>query len=143
MHHIRSNYQTKQKQFLEDFFKQHPGHHFTISELKEKFNQQAISIGTTTLYRQVDQLVQHGVINQYAFQKGEACYYEYNPSNENPHLHFRCASCGEFFHLPWIPFQEIQQSIEEKNAIQLDLAKTIFVGECQQCKEERKTNEKI
>ncbi len=133
MRQERSSYQTKQKQSIINYFCDHPEIHLTIADLANGLNKQNIHIGMTTLYRQVEHLVKKGLINRFNGIKGTAAYYEYACLEQIKYVHFRCEKCGIIYHLPWPNIHLLKQYIENENKFNLDLTKTIFIGQCSHC----------
>ena len=61
----RSKYKTKQREILLDYFAKVPGVHITASDVCEYFKSQGSPIGQSTIYRQLESLVDEGIINKY------------------------------------------------------------------------------
>ena len=133
MSHSRSNYHTKQKELIHSFFKKQPGIHFTIANVHKALQEKNIAIGITTLYRQIEALVKEGILHQYPSIPGEAACYEYLCEHEQTFAHFRCEKCGKLYHLPCEELLEIQSKLQQSHQCKLNLTKTVFVGQCQQC----------
>ena len=53
----RSNYRTRQQNCLIDYLTQHEGQHFTAAQIHAHFAEGDQSIGTATVYRQLEKLV--------------------------------------------------------------------------------------
>ena len=62
---IKKGYNTKHKEELMDFLKTIPGRHVTAGEICSCMKEKGSSIGTATVYRQLEKLVSDGTINKY------------------------------------------------------------------------------
>ena len=59
----RSKYKTKQREILLEYLESVPGIHITASDVCAYFKEQGASIGQSTVYRQLERLVEEGIIN--------------------------------------------------------------------------------
>ena len=67
-------YKTKQKEILINYFKSSPGKHITAGDVCEHCKAQGENIGQSTVYRQLEKLVDEGIINKYIIDPGSpAC----------------------------------------------------------------------
>ena len=57
-------YNTKQKKALLEYLETARGRHITVAEIHAHFEGQGEPIGTTTLYRQMDEMVREGVLRK-------------------------------------------------------------------------------
>ena len=65
-------YNTKQKRALLDYLETVRGRHITVAEIRAHFEAQGSPIGTTTLYRQMDEMVREGVLRKYIVDENSA-----------------------------------------------------------------------
>ena len=89
-------YNTKHKKALLEYLETARGRHITVAEIRAHFEAQGNPIGTTTLYRQIDELVREGLLHKYIVDENSAACYEYTgdkPSRE-PIVHCKCEGCG-------------------------------------------------
>ena len=63
MENIRSKYKTKQREILLEYLKALSGEHITAGDVCEYCKAQGSSIGQSTVYRQLESLVDEGLIN--------------------------------------------------------------------------------
>ena len=61
----RTQYKTKQREALFTYFASIPGQHFTVNDVCAYFHAQGYPIGMTTVYRQLDRMVDEGLVNKY------------------------------------------------------------------------------
>ena len=60
----KAQYRTRQITELENLCLQE-GKHVTVSDICKYFKEQGISIGTTTVYRQLERMVEQGLVAKY------------------------------------------------------------------------------
>lgn len=75
-----------------------PGKHHTVASLKSFFDTQSVSIGTATIYRQMEKLIEEGLVRKYTLDAEESACYEYvgtSCSQAVPHFHCKCEKCGQ------------------------------------------------
>lgn len=53
------------------------GKHVTVSDICKYFKSQGISIGTTTVYRQLDRMVEQGLVAKYVVDGTSSACFEY------------------------------------------------------------------
>ena len=129
-------YKTKQKEALLDYLATRRGEHITVAEIRAHFETQGQPIGTTTLYRQVDELVREGVLRKYIVDESSAACFEYTgeqPTGE-PLVHCKCESCGKLLHIRCGQFEEMQRHISADHDFAVDAQRTVLYGLCADCR---------
>ena len=132
----KSRYKTKQREELLDYLKTLRGRHITAGELCEYFRTCASPIGKATVYRQLDQLVEEGVVYKYMIDAGSAACYEYVPEDAHHHsgcFHCKCEKCGQLFHIHSAELMEMEQLLQENHHFAVDPMRTVFYGICETC----------
>ena len=135
----KSKYKTKQREILLDYLKTVPGKHFTAGDICEYFRAQGASIGQSTVYRQLEELVNEGVINKYVLDPtGPACF-EYMAEDDHCEgevcFHCKCEKCGKLIHMHCDELIGIQQHLSAEHQLKLDPMRTVFYGLCEECSE--------
>ena len=69
----RSKYKTKQRETLIRYFETIPGEHFTAGDVCDYFKAQGAPIGQSTVYRQLEALVDEGILNKYVIKIKYLC----------------------------------------------------------------------
>ena len=87
------------------------------------------------LYRQLDKLVESGVVRKFVIDgKTGACYqYIENEHECREHFHLKCISCGKLIHLNCDHLMSINKHIEEHHGFIIDPSQTVFYGRCADC----------
>ena len=68
----KPNYKTKQREQLLDYMKTVPGKHFTVNDVCEYLHRQGSTIGQTTVYRQIEKMVDEGIMQKYVIDAMKA-----------------------------------------------------------------------
>lgn len=130
-------YKTKQRDELLAFLKTVPGQHITARDVCQHLKQQGTPIGTATVYRQLEKLVDEGLVTKYVTDSNSPACFEY--VGEHRHTpgkafcHCKCQQCGRLIHLYCDELPGMQQHIWEHHGFAIDPIRTIFYGMCAQC----------
>lgn len=133
----RSKYKTKQREILLDYLMSKQGVHVTAGDICEHFKAQGSSIGQSTVYRQLENLVEEGIINKYTIDAGSPACFEYvsSDSHEDAEVcfHCKCEKCGKLIHLHCDELEDIQLHLFDAHRFKMDPIRTVFYGCCDQC----------
>ncbi len=133
----RGKYRTKQYDELLSYIRTIPGKHFTVNDIHLHFASRGRSIGTATLYRQLDRMVEEGAVNKYIIDAKSAACYEYvahdDQKQQDSHYHFRCKVCGKLMHISCHHIHEMQEHFLQDHHFQIDPMRTVFYGTCEGC----------
>ncbi len=134
----RPKYKTKQREVILDYLRTVPGVHLTASEVFEHFSGSATPIGQATVYRQLDSLVEEGMLNKYIIdEKSPACFEYVGSSVHEPGafcFHCKCESCGKLIHLHCEELEGIKAHLASHHGFSLDPMRTVFYGLCENCR---------
>ncbi len=134
----RPKYKTKQRENLLAYFETHPGVHITASDICAYFKSQGVSIGQSTVYRQLERLVDEGILNKYITSGNNPACFEYfgteSHSDGETCFHCKCEKCGKLIHLHCDALEEIQSHLIAEHQFQLNPLRTVFYGLCEECK---------
>ena len=130
-----AGYNTKQKEKLVDFLINNKDKHTTVQEISAYLSTEGSPLGTATIYRQLDKLVESGVVRKFVIDgKTCACYqYIENEHECREHFHLKCISCGKLIHLNCDHLMSINKHIEEHHGFIIDPSQTVFYGRCADC----------
>lgn len=134
----RTRYKTRQMTELLDFLKSVPGRHVTVNEICLYFHKENISMGTTTVYRNLEKLVTDGLVTKYTVAGIESACFEYigdgHREKESDCYHCKCEKCGRLIHMHCQEVEILRQHMMEHHSFNLDVSHTVFYGICDQCK---------
>ncbi len=126
---MRNSYQTKQKSELLSCIQKQVGE-FTIQDLYEATSG---SIGLTTIYRYIHQLIDERKILSMK-QENQMVYYQYLEScNCQNHFYLKCEKCGQLIHVDCDWVEELVHHIQKDHQFQLNREHIIMNGICQKC----------
>lgn len=133
---MKIQYKTKNKQLLLDCLQETAGRHVTVQDICDRLKERGESMGTTTVYRQLERLVENGLVNKYFVDGSSAAYFEYvdhDRCGEHTCFHCKCEKCGKLIHLHCHEMEAIQNHIFAHHGFKLDSMKTVFYGVCENC----------
>ena len=135
----RMQYKTKQQEELLAYLKTMPGKHITAADICAHLNARGSAIGATTVYRQLDHLVEKGLVGKYVIDGVNAACYAYVDPGENCYtpvcFHCKCERCGRLIHLECGEITELLAHLEEEHHFTTDPQRTVFYGICGECRE--------
>ena len=133
-----SGYNTKQKEKLLEYLIKNKDKHTNVQEISAFLSAEGKSVGVATIYRQLDKLVEQGIVRKYAFDGKTCACYQYIEDEEQcrSHFHLKCLSCGKLIHLDCEHLAELTRHIEDEHDFEIDYSQTVFYGRCSDCKEE-------
>ncbi|MBO4877017.1 MAG: transcriptional repressor [Ruminococcus sp.] len=138
-----SGYNTKQKEKLLSYLVANRNKHTNVQEISAYLSSEGTPLGTATIYRQLDRLVENGVVRKYTFDgKTGACYQYIDESMEcHEHFHLKCLGCGKLIHLDCGHLSEIRDHIAEQHSFIIDTSQTVFYGICADCSGKKRTED--
>ena len=139
---MKPKYKTKQREVIPSYIKQTSGKHITAGDVCDYFKEQGTPIGQATVYRQLESLVDEGIVNKYNIDANSPACFEYVADGEHDSdgicFHAKCEECGKLIHLHCEEILKIRDHLSEDHGFVLDPKRTVFYGLCEECgKEER------
>jgi Fur family ferric uptake transcriptional regulator len=135
----RSKYKTKQSQILLEYLESVPGVHITASDVYEYFKKQGASIGQATVYRQLESLVDEGLLSKYTVDPNSPACFEYAGQHVHDEgeicFHGKCEKCGKLIHFNCEELEEIKGHLYAEHHFSMDPIRTVFYGLCERCME--------
>ncbi len=132
----RSKYMTKQRKILLEYFEKTPGVHVTAADVFEYFRSKGAAIGQSTVYRNLEKLVDEGVIRKYCIDGSSPACFEYTGPEGNEEeccFHCKCEKCGKVIHLHCEELDEIQSHLITEHRFRMNSVRTVFYGLCEDC----------
>ena len=133
----RPKYKTRQRESLLGYLETVPGVHITAADVCEYFRERGEPIGQSTVYRQLERLVDEGIVNKYILDSSSPACFEYVPSESHGEgeacYHCKCEKCGRLIHLRCDEVKELQNHLFSDHRFRLDPARTVFYGLCEEC----------
>lgn len=119
---------TVQRQIILDTLKKlnaHPG----IDELYAEIHKTHPSISKTTIYRNLRQLAQNGIIRQVSLPDGVERY----DATVKAHYHYQCKNCSAIFDVDLEYAEDIDDIVRKTYGFQVDEHDIVFKGSCPRC----------
>ncbi len=133
----KSKYKTKQREMLLGYFETVPGIHVTAGDVCSYLRERGASIGQSTVYRQLENLVDEGIIKKYIVDVNSPACFEYvEPGSHGEGeicFHCKCEKCGKLIHLHCDELEWMQSHLISEHRFQMDPTRTVFYGLCEQC----------
>ena len=135
---MKNPYRTRQYQELLAYLKQHSGQHLTAGELRQAFSLREKPISTATIYRQLEKLVNEGLVKKYIIDENSPACFEYvdpHDHHEGSCYHCKCERCGKLIHLECEEIEALNEHISAEHGFLVDPLRTVFYGICPDCRE--------
>jgi Fur family ferric uptake transcriptional regulator len=134
----KGQYKTKQREELLRYLRKNPGAHFTARDLSRHFESQGCPIGTATIYRQLDGMIEEGLVHKYIIdENSSACFAYVDPADHCRKpicYHCKCEKCGRLIHLDCTEIAALQSHLAEHHGFAIDPTRTVFYGVCADCR---------
>ncbi len=126
-------YKTKQRSMILHFFKNHVHETFSVSQIIEAFQTQAIS--NSAIYRNLAELAEQGEIRKIS-KNGtrEACYQYAGAEDCKKYIHLFCGKCEQSIHMDYGKMELFVKQMMEEEDFVVDASKTVIWGTCKKCK---------
>ncbi len=137
-------YKTKQKEQILDVLRAGGGRHWTAAELTEALRRAGTPVGSATVYRFLEALVDSGRARKYTFDGGHSACYQYVEEGQGceAHFHLKCTACGRLFHVECEQLAALGTHILEHHGFRVDHTKTVLYGLCRACRGKSEADER-
>lgn len=133
-----SQYKTKQRQAILAYLQTVPGQHVTAGDICAHFAGQGSPIGTATVYRQLESLVDEGLVSKYIIDSGSPACFEYMGSGshggEEACFHCKCEKCGKLIHMHCEELSGLGEHLALRHGFAINPMRTVFYGVCADCR---------
>lgn len=138
----KGGYHTRQRERLLAYLASMQGTHFTVSDVCAHFRAEGDAIGTTTVYRQVERMVDEGLVQKYNIDANTPACFEYVGGGdageaETVCFHCKCEQCGALIHLHCDEIAAFQAHLSAHHQFTLNPMRTVFYGLCGACAQEK------
>lgn len=134
-----SQYKTKQREALLSYLMSVPGEHVTAADVCAHFRAHGSSIGTATVYRQLENLVDEGLVSKYLIDNASPACFEFVGSAAHGEgevcFHCKCEKCGALIHLHCEELAGIGAHIAAHHGFTINPMRTVFYGVCDACRD--------
>ncbi len=128
-----TTYRTKQGQLVLSCFENNKGLHLTIDDICSYLRENGTPVGTTTVYRQVQKLMDEGIVTKYSVDSESGSCFQYSGADCKMHFHLKCTSCSSLFHATCSYIDSVESHIFAHHGFKVDNSRTVFYGVCREC----------
>lgn len=130
-----ANYNTKQREAVLAYLEEQAGEYVTAAQIMDYFQKNGEMAGRTTIYRQLEKLVQEGKAQKYTFDGVSGARFRYadQPKDRQDLCRLKCEGCGEIIDLHCDEIDHFSRHIFEAHAFQVNDRKTVLYGTCKTC----------
>lgn len=142
----RATYKTKQQDEIKAYLAKMPGAHVTAAAVCEHFKEQGVNIGISTVYRQLDRLVDQGIVAKYTIDGSSGACYEFLGKDAHRGelcFHCKCESCGKLIHLQCHELASLGRHLLTGHGFSVNPYRTVFYGLCAACSEKAEKEETV
>ncbi len=133
----RITYKTRQREILLEYLSSRQGEHITAGDVCDYLKEQGSGIGQATVYRQLEKLVEEGVLAKYNVGAATPACFEYlgeeHSAEKGTCYHCKCEKCGKLIHLHCEELEELQEHFRKEHGFRMDSRRTVFYGVCDDC----------
>lgn len=130
-------YKTKQREIMMEYLEAMPGKHITAGDVCEHFKSKGQTIGQATVYRQLERLVDEGIVGKYIIDGNSPACFEYMGADSHKGaevcFHCKCEKCGKLIHMHCEELEGIGEHLYEHHGFILNPLRTVFYGVCDEC----------
>ncbi|MCF0241380.1 MAG: transcriptional repressor [Treponema sp.] len=137
----QKNYRTKTKDLINEFILKHHDITFSASDVFEYLKNCDSTVNVTTVYRNMDRLVDNGILIRRKTEGEDAAWYQVvsEDSDCDHHIHLQCSNCGKLFHMECDFMDEIQEHLLREHKFFLDCKLSLLKGLCETCRKLKKS----
>jgi Fur family ferric uptake transcriptional regulator len=134
----KARYATKHFKQIANYLESMQGSHITAQDVCDHFRAEGHPISTTTVYRQLERLVDEGIVNKYIIDANTPACFEYSGNavrgnSSEDCYHCKCEKCGALIHLHCDEISELCEHLSAEHHFLLDPKRTVFYGICERC----------
>lgn len=143
---MTDGYKTQQKTELISYLKSMRGSHVTVNQIVDHFEKIKVKIGLTTIYRQLNKMVEDGYVKKYFIDERAGSCFEFIDKNcdhsNHSHFHLKCETCDRLIHFDCQEVTDLQTHILEEHDFEINPVRTVFYGLCGECSKLRRKEAK-
>lgn len=131
-----THYKTRQKAQLLNYMKSRRFTHVTVGEILRHFQENGVSMSAATVYRNIENMVDQGIVKKYTVDGMSGACFEYTGDSEcesSECFHFKCEKCGELRHFHCKELSDTQKHMLKDHGFAMNSLRTVFYGKCEIC----------
>ena len=109
----KSLYKTRQREELLEYLETVRNKHITVGDISAYFRDKGISMSVATIYRQLEKMVNEGIVSKYIIDANTPACFEYIADDDSHDrdicFHCKCEKCGKLIHLHCEELEDMQE----------------------------------
>lgn len=132
-------YKTKASKLIKQYTDQYSDQSFTAHHLYEYIVEQGQAVNLSTIYRNLDQFVDEGILTKFKTGHNDVFMYRVNQdvSHCHEHLHLQCCKCGKIIHVESDLMKKLVNTLENEYHFYLECDASTISGLCKECREKQ------
>jgi Fur family ferric uptake transcriptional regulator len=130
-------YSTKQGQAIAAYLATTRSDHVTVEAIEAHFREDGSPIGRSTIYRQLERMVEAGSARRFETGAKQSACYQYVSAGQQAdcqrHFHLKCERCGRLIHQDCVELAGIAEHLKTQHGFTIDPLRTVFYGICAEC----------
>lgn len=133
---LQKSYHTKTSDLISQFVQERTESGFSAMELLAFLSERGESVNKTTVYRNLDKLVESGrlIKRKSAVSDGFIYLTAEKDGQCYGHIHFQCEKCGAMIHLSDRLTTDYLKSVSENFGFKVDFSLSSLNGLCEKCR---------
>ncbi len=128
-------YKTKARQDILRVFANNLESNLSAYDVFNYLKDEGHSINLTTVYRNIDRMVEDGTLVKQNDQNAQSAVYRYTQQGRcTSHLHMQCIECGKVIHLECDFMSEIKEHLLSQHGFEIQCKSSILYGMCKECR---------
>lgn len=132
-------YKTKASKLIKQYTDQRYDQSFTAHHLYEYIVEQGQAVNLSTIYRNLDQFVDEGILTKFKTGHNDVFMYRVNQDvfHCHEHLHLQCCKCGKIIHVESGLMKKLVNTLENDYHFYLECDASTISGLCKECREKQ------
>ena len=132
-------YKTKASKLIKQYTDQHYDQSFTAHHLYEYIVEQGQAVNLSTIYRNLDQFVDEGILTKFKTGHNDVFMYRVNQDvfHCHEHLHLQCCKCGKIIHVESGLMKKLVNTLENDYHFYLECDASTISGLRKECREKQ------
>ena len=106
---------------------------FTAKDVADKLKDNENPMGTSTIYRFLDEFTSDGTLRKALGEDNTARYFYFKPCENENHFYLECEKCHSLIHLDCKHLRGFSKHLTKKHSFQISNCSLIIAGICADC----------
>jgi Fur family ferric uptake transcriptional regulator len=129
-------YKTKQRQTILNCMQESQAEYMQIKDILQQLESKDMHIGAATAYRNLNELVQAGMVRKINVEGIPGACYQYIREKHTEGFCLKCEKCNRIMDTECDHIYELYSHIMSEHEFSIDPDKTVFYGFCEKCRKE-------